>query len=58
MANTPYTVPPHYAARVRHMQKPMERRMAAQLLTSLRKSDIGLITVNDTKEFSNKNSSC
>ena len=41
MASAPYTVPPHYAARVRHMQKPMERRIAAQLLTSLRKATLG-----------------
>lgn len=48
----PYEVPPHYRKRVRHILKPLEDRVSAELLKNLTKEDLGQIAKNKDSQFS------
>lgn len=47
-----YEVPRHYRNRVRIMLKPLEERVAANLIKNLTEKDLGQIRANANKEKS------
>lgn len=47
-----YEAPTHYRKRVRHILKPLEDRVSANLLKNLSKEDLGQIAKNSTEKLS------